>query len=143
MIACNRYKYLELLTDQLQLFFQQSDDAISATPQQRAFYLTTQQLHMLQSLQQNQSSLTPQQQAMLVQLQHQYRAMQQHQQQLRLQQQQRGMRMGQPGYPTAYGAHPQNVAQSSGVIKNYGIPQQPVNMTSRIFKIFRPPTMAL
>ncbi|XP_067216646.1 lysine-specific demethylase 6A isoform X3 [Linepithema humile] len=109
-----------------------SDDAISAAPQQRAspFYLTSQQLLMLQSLQQNQSSLTPQQQAMLAQLQHQYRTMQQHQQ-LRLQQQQqaaqqRGLRMGQPGYPIAYGAHSQNLAQSSGVIKNYGIPQQPL-----------------
>lgn len=106
-----------------------TDEVISAAPQQRAppFYLTPPQLHMLHYLQQNVNSLTPQQQAVLVQLQQQYRTMQQHQQQIRQQQQagQRGLRPGQPGYPMAYG-HPQNLAQSSGVIKNYGIPQQPL-----------------
>ncbi|KYQ54005.1 Lysine-specific demethylase 6A [Trachymyrmex zeteki] len=106
-----------------------TDEVISAVPQQRAppFYLSQQQLQMLHFLQQNISSLTPQQQNVLVQLQHQYRAMQQHQQQIRQQQQagQRGLRPGQPGYPTAYG-HPQNLGQSSGVVKNYGIPQQPL-----------------
>ncbi|KYM77560.1 Lysine-specific demethylase 6A [Atta colombica] len=106
-----------------------ADEVISAVPQQRAppFYLSQQQLQMLHFLQQNINSLTPQQQNVLVQLQHQYRAMQQHQQQIRQQQQagQRGLRPGQPGYPTAYG-HPQNLGQSSGVVKNYGIPQQPL-----------------
>jgi len=95
---------------------------------------------MLHFLQQNLNSLTPQQQAVLVQLQHQYRAMQQHQQhqqQIRQQQQQagqRGLRPGQPGYPTTFG-HPQTLGQSSGVVKNYGIPQQPVNIQCLIFYI--------
>ncbi|XP_043486320.1 histone demethylase UTY isoform X5 [Polistes fuscatus] len=64
---------------------------------------------------------------LLVHLQHQYRVMQQHQQQIRLQQQQaaqRGLRPGQPGYPTFY-SHGQPSGQP-GVIKNYGIPQQPL-----------------
>ncbi|XP_072763147.1 lysine-specific demethylase 6A isoform X2 [Anoplolepis gracilipes] len=109
-----------------------TDEAISAAPQQRPppYYLSSQQIHMLQFLQQNHGSLTQQQQALLVQLQQQYRAMQQHQQHIRLQQQQAVQRSlrpgGQPGHPTAYGGHPQNLAQSSGVIKNYGIPQQPL-----------------
>ncbi|XP_011176243.1 histone demethylase UTY isoform X1 [Solenopsis invicta] len=107
-----------------------TDEMISTAPQQRAppFYLSQQQLQMLHCLQQNLSNLSPQQHTVLAQLQHQYRAMQQHQQQIRLQQQQavqRGLRPGQPGYPTAYG-HPQNLGQSSGVVKNYGIPQQPL-----------------
>ncbi|XP_052867166.1 histone demethylase UTY [Anopheles cruzii] len=51
-----------------------------------SFYLTQQQLQMLQLLQ-NQSNLSAQQQSMLQTLMHQYRMMQQHQQQLRLQQQ--------------------------------------------------------
>jgi len=94
---------------------------------------------MLHFLQQNLNSLTPQQQAILVQLQHQYRAMQQHQQhqqQIRQQQQvgQRGLRPGQPGYPTTFG-HPQTLGQSSGIVKNYGIPQQPVNIQCLIFYI--------
>ncbi|XP_014606209.1 PREDICTED: histone demethylase UTY isoform X3 [Polistes canadensis] len=66
-------------------------------------------------------------QGLLVHLQHQYRVMQQHQQQIRLQQQQaaqRGLRPGQPGYPTVY-SHGQPSGQP-GVIKNYGIPQQPL-----------------
>ncbi|XP_025262592.1 histone demethylase UTY isoform X1 [Camponotus floridanus] len=107
-----------------------TDEAISAAPQQRPppyCGLSSQQLQMLQFLQQNHGSLTQQQQALLVQLQQQYRAMQQHQH-IRLQQQaaQRTLRPGQPGHPTAYGGHPQNLGQSSGVIKNYGIPQQPL-----------------
>ncbi|XP_036143128.1 histone demethylase UTY isoform X2 [Monomorium pharaonis] len=106
-----------------------TDEMISAAPQQRAppFYLTQQQIQMLQFLQQNINNLTPHQHNQLVQLQHQYRAMQQHQQQIRLQQQQaiqRGLRPGQPGFPTAYG-HSPNLGQASGVVKNYGIPQQP------------------
>lgn len=96
---------------------------------------------MLHFLQQNHGSLTQQQQALFVQLQQQYRAMQQHQQHIRLQQQQqaaqRGLRPGQPGHPTAYGGHPQNLGQSSGVIKNYGIPQQPVNIGYLIFEVVR------
>ena len=56
-----------------------------------SFYLTAQQLQMLQYLQQNQKSLNPQQQHLLQQLQNHYRLMQQHQQQLRLQQQQQQM----------------------------------------------------
>lgn len=81
---------------------------------------------MMQLFQQNNSSLSPQQQLLFTQLQHQFRAMQQHQQHIKLQQQQaaqRGLRPGQPGYPTGYGSS--QVGQS-GVIKNYGIPQQPV-----------------
>ncbi|XP_034183666.2 utx histone demethylase isoform X1 [Osmia lignaria lignaria] len=108
--------------------FKQGEEPISPGSQQRPppFYLTSQQLQMLQFLQQNHGSLTPQQQGLLVQLQQQYRCMQQHQQQIRLQQQQaaqRGLRPGQPGYPTGY-----NHAQlgQAGVIKNYGIPQQPL-----------------
>ncbi|KAL6424316.1 hypothetical protein ACFW04_009846 [Cataglyphis niger] len=108
-----------------------TDEVISAAPQQRPppYYLSSQQLQMLQLLQQNHGNLNQQQQALLVQLQQQYRAMQQHQQHIRLQQQQaaqRGLRPGQPGYPTAYGGHPQNLGQTSSVIKNYGIPQQPL-----------------
>uniref|UniRef100_A0A1B6EEM7 JmjC domain-containing protein n=2 Tax=Clastoptera arizonana TaxID=38151 RepID=A0A1B6EEM7_9HEMI len=56
----------------------------SPTP---SFYLTQQQLQMLQLLQQNASNLNPQQQTALQSLQQQYRLMQQHQHQLRLQQQ--------------------------------------------------------
>ncbi|XP_053979544.1 histone demethylase UTY isoform X1 [Hylaeus volcanicus] len=108
--------------------FKPGEEPISPSTQQRPppFYLSSQQLQMLQFLQQNHGSLTPQQQGLLAQLQHQYRSMQQHQQQIRLQQQQatqRGLRPGQPGYPTGY-----NHAQlgQPGVIKNYGIPQQPL-----------------
>ncbi|XP_076662131.1 utx histone demethylase isoform X2 [Halictus rubicundus] len=104
------------------------EPVVSPGTQQRPppFYLSPQQLQMLQFLQQNHGSLTPQQQGLLAQLQHQYRSMQQHQQQLRLQQQQaaqRGLRPGQPGYPTGYN-HTQ--LGQPGVIKNYGIPQQPL-----------------
>ncbi|XP_077277140.1 histone demethylase UTY-like isoform X1 [Temnothorax americanus] len=106
-----------------------TDEVISAAPQQRTspFSLSPHQLQTLHFLQQNLNSLTPQQQTVLVQLQHQYRAMQQYQQQIRQQQQvgQRGLRAGQPGYPTGYN-HPQNLGQPSGVVKNYGIPQQPL-----------------
>uniref|UniRef100_A0A0A9YPS5 Lysine-specific demethylase 6A n=1 Tax=Lygus hesperus TaxID=30085 RepID=A0A0A9YPS5_LYGHE len=52
------------------------------------FYLSQQQLQMLQVLQQNQANLTPHQTNVLQQLQHHYRLMQQHQQQIRQQQQQ-------------------------------------------------------
>ncbi|XP_015609796.1 histone demethylase UTY isoform X3 [Cephus cinctus] len=109
--------------------FKPGEEPISPGAQQQQrpppFYLSPQQLQMLQFLQQNHGSLTPQQQGLLAQLQHQYRSMQQHQQQVRLQQQQaaqRGLRPGQPGYPTGY-AHSQPGQPS--VIKNYGIPQQP------------------
>ncbi|XP_022914705.2 histone demethylase UTY isoform X1 [Onthophagus taurus] len=64
---------------------------VTTTPTQQPnppFYLTQQQLQLLQYLQQNASSLNPQQQTSLQQLQHQYRLMQQHQQQLRNQRQQ-------------------------------------------------------
>ncbi|KAK1132310.1 Lysine-specific demethylase 6A, variant 2 [Melipona bicolor] len=108
--------------------FKPGEEPISPGGQQRPapFYLTSQQLQMLQFLQQNHGSLTAQQQGLLVQLQQQYRCMQQHQQQIRLQQQQaaqRGLRPGQPGYPTGYN-HTQ--LGQPGVIKNYGIPQQPL-----------------
>ncbi|XP_020706791.2 histone demethylase UTY isoform X2 [Athalia rosae] len=107
--------------------FKPGEEPISPGGQQRPppFYLAPQQLQMLQFLQQNHGSLTPQQQGLLVQLQHQYRLMQQHQQQSRLQQQQaaqRGLRPGQPGYPTVYAHAPPG---QTGVVKNYGIPQQP------------------
>lgn len=52
---------------------------------QPSFYLSQQQLQMLQFLQQSQN-LTPQQQNVLTQLTQQYKLMQQHQQQLRAQQ---------------------------------------------------------
>lgn len=76
-----------------------------------SFYLTSQQLQMLQYLQQNQNSLTPQQQQLLLQLQNHYRMMQQHQQQLRLQQQQQQqqqqmIRAGQPFSPRPQGPFP-------------------------------------
>lgn len=108
--------------------FKPGEEPISPGSQQRPppFYLTSQQLQMLQFLQQNHGSLTQQQQGLLAQLQQQYRCMQQHQQQIRLQQQQaaqRGLRPGQPGYPTGYN-HSQ--LGQPGVIKNYGIPQQPL-----------------
>ena len=64
-----------------------------------SFYLTAQQLQMLQYLQQNQKSLNPQQQHLLQQLQNHYRLMQQHQQQLRLQQQQQQQQMVRPTQP--------------------------------------------
>ena len=98
---------------------------VTGQPQQAqrpSFYLTPQQLQMLQFLQQNHGSLTPQQQGLLAQLQHQYRAMQQH-----LQQQaaaQRGLRPGMPGYPMSYAA-----AGQPGVVKGYGVPQQPQSGT--------------
>ncbi|KAH0548799.1 hypothetical protein KQX54_002467 [Cotesia glomerata] len=100
-------------------------------PQQQRppFYLTTQQLQMLQFFQQNQGNLTQQQQTVLQQLQVQYRLMQQHQQQLRIQQQQaaqRGLRPGQPGYPTVYTNVREGQQQvQPGVIKTYGMSQQP------------------
>lgn len=78
----------------------------TAAPTTPAFYLTSQQLQLMQYLQQNVSNLTPAQQvrqlscvhtrvllhifllqSTLQQLQHQYRLMQQHQQQLRAQRQ--------------------------------------------------------
>ena len=73
-----------------------------------SFYLTSQQLQMLQYLQQNQNSLTPQQQQLLLQLQNHYRMMQQHQQQLRIQQQQQQqmIRTGQPFSPRPQGPFP-------------------------------------
>lgn len=106
-------------------------------PQQRPIGMSGQQLQTLQFLQQNHNSLTAQQQALLGQLQQQYRTMQQYQAQIRLQQQQqqaaqRGLRPGQPGYPAAYSGQPQTLGQPSGIIKNYGIPQQPVNV--RLFE---------
>lgn len=58
-------------------------------PAQPVYYLSQQQLQMLQYLQQNQNNLTAQQQNVLQQLTTQYRLMQQHQQQVRIQQQQR------------------------------------------------------
>lgn len=111
------------------MYFQPGDEPISPGSQQRPppFYLSPQQLQTLQYLQQNHGSLTSQQQGVLAQLQQQYRCMQQHQQQIRLQQQQaiqRGLRPGQPGYPTTGYSHTQ--LGQPGVIKNYGIPQQPV-----------------
>ncbi|XP_076753493.1 utx histone demethylase isoform X1 [Xylocopa sonorina] len=106
--------------------FKPGEEPISPGTQQRPppFYLTSHQLQMLQFLQHNHGNLSPQQQGLLVQLQQQHRCMQQHQ--IRLQQQQaaqRGLRPGQPGYPAGY-----NHAQlgQPGVIKNYGIPQQPL-----------------
>ncbi|XP_032663360.1 histone demethylase UTY isoform X1 [Odontomachus brunneus] len=109
--------------------FKPGEEAISASAPQRPppFYMSPQQLQTLHFLQQNHSQLTSQQQILLAQLQHQYRTMQQHQQQIRLQQQQaaqRGLRPGQPGYPAGYG-HPQ-ISGQAGIIKNYGIPQQPL-----------------
>lgn len=125
-------KKTEVLT--ISDFFQPGEEPISPGGQQQPqpqrpppFYLSSQQLQMLQFLQQNHGSLTPQQQGLLVQLQHQYRLMQQHQQHSRLQQQQaatRGLRPGQPGYPTVYAHAPPG---QPGVVKNYGIPQQPVS----------------
>ncbi|KAK9746028.1 JmjC domain, hydroxylase [Popillia japonica] len=56
-------------------------------PQNPPFYLSQQQLQLLQNLQQNVVNLNAQQQSVLQQLQHQYRLMQQHQQQLRNQRQ--------------------------------------------------------
>ncbi|KAK0083226.1 hypothetical protein PV325_009155 [Microctonus aethiopoides] len=106
---------------------QQQQQSQQQQQQQRPppFYLSPQQLQMLQFLQQNQGNLTPQQQGHLQQLQCQYRAMQQHQQQIRIQQQQaiqRGLRPGQPGYPTGLG-HSQST--QSSVIKSFNLPQQP------------------
>lgn len=125
------YSYLAVRNERkcLLSYHQSGDEAIS--PQRPPpFYLSSQQLQMLQFLQQNHSSLTPHQQLQLAQLQHQYRAMQHHQQQIRQQQAaQRGLRPGQPGYPAGYGHPPTG---QSGVIKNYGIPQQPVKEISNV-----------
>ncbi|XP_034943384.1 histone demethylase UTY [Chelonus insularis] len=110
---------------------QQSQQSPALQPQRTPpFYLTSQQLQMLQLLQQNSNNLTSQQQGILQQLQLQYRLMQQHQQQLRIQQQQaaqRGLRPGQPGYPPGLTnlREGQSATQQTGaVIKNYGIDQQ-------------------
>ncbi|XP_059617836.1 histone demethylase UTY isoform X2 [Phlebotomus argentipes] len=65
--------------------FKTEEVAGQRRPGQPSFYLTQQQLQMLQYLQQNQSNLPPHQQELLQQLTQQYRMMQQHQ--LRLQQQ--------------------------------------------------------
>ncbi|XP_043190605.1 lysine-specific demethylase 6A-like, partial [Amphibalanus amphitrite] len=70
------------------------------TPPQ--YYLSHQQLQLLQYLQ-SQSQLSPQQQSQLNQLQHQYRMMQQHQQQMRLQQQQQ---QASPRFPQQAGQPP-------------------------------------
>ncbi|XP_037928325.1 lysine-specific demethylase 6A [Teleopsis dalmanni] len=56
-------------------------------PAQPAFFLSQQQLQMLNFLQQNQSTLNPQQQMVFQQLGNQYRLMQQYQQSMRQQQQ--------------------------------------------------------
>ena len=72
-----------------------------------SFYLTPQQIQMMNYLQQQQgqNSLNPQQQHLLQQLQNHFRLMQQHQQQQRMQQQQQqqqqmiGVRPGQQQYP--------------------------------------------
>lgn len=64
---------------------QQSPNTRPAT--QPVYYLSQQQLQMLQYLQQNQNNLTTQQENVLQQLTNQYRLMQQHQQHVRLQQQ--------------------------------------------------------
>ncbi|GAB0087282.1 lysine-specific demethylase 6A [Sergentomyia squamirostris] len=72
-----------------------TDEVAQRRPGQPSFYLTQQQMQMLQYLQQNQANLAPNQQEMLQQLTQQYRLMQQHQQQLRLQQQ-RAQQSGQP-----------------------------------------------
>lgn len=55
---------------------------------QPPYYLSQEQLQMLQYLQQNQSNLSPQQHQILQQLSNQYRLAQQYQQTLRFQQQQ-------------------------------------------------------
>ena len=88
-----------------------------------AFYLTQQQLQMLQHLQNNQNSLNPQQQHVLQQLQHHYRLMQQHQQQIRLQQQQQQQQLVRPNQPfPARVAAPFNAGSPSPVL-----PQQQGN----------------
>uniref|UniRef100_A0A1B0DDE7 Uncharacterized protein n=1 Tax=Phlebotomus papatasi TaxID=29031 RepID=A0A1B0DDE7_PHLPP len=71
-------------------------DDVQRRPGQPSFYLTQQQLQMLQYLQQNQANLPLHQQELLQQLTQQYRLMQQHQQQLRLQQQRAQQTGGQP-----------------------------------------------
>ncbi|KAK5639667.1 hypothetical protein RI129_012159 [Pyrocoelia pectoralis] len=60
-----------------------ADQKLPTTPQQQpSFYLTQQQLQLLNFFQQNVSTLTPAQQTLMQQFQHQYRLMQQHQQQM-------------------------------------------------------------
>ncbi|EFN82019.1 lysine-specific demethylase 6A isoform X3 [Harpegnathos saltator] len=110
--------------------FKPGEEAISASAPQRPppFYMSPQQIQTLHLLQQNHGNLSPQQQILLAQLQHQYRTMQQHQQQVKLQHtMQRTIRPGQPGYPAAGYGHPQ-ISGQAGVIKNYGIPQQPIKV---------------
>lgn len=69
-----------------------------------SFYLSQQQLQLLQHLQKNHDSLSPQHQTMLQQLSQQYRMMQQHQQQLRVQQQQQ---LQHRNAPSAFMGQPQ------------------------------------
>lgn len=70
-----------------------------------SFYLSQQQLQLLQHLQKNHESLSPQHQTMLQQLSQQYRMMQQHQQQLRMQQQQQQLQHRTT--PSAFAGQPQ------------------------------------
>lgn len=85
-------------------------------PPMPSFYLTQQQIQMMNYLQQQgQNSLTPQQHQLLQQLQNHFRMMQQHQQQTRMQQQQQQQLMMRPGQqqfnrpaaPYAIGTGPQ------------------------------------
>lgn len=95
----------------------------NARPAQPVYYLSQQQLQMLQFLQQNQNNLTAQQQNVLLQLTNQYRLMQQH---VRIQQQQR----------TQAGAvqTPQQQQQQSGQVVNRPAGQQFVGQQSNSFQ---------
>ncbi|XP_050440463.1 lysine-specific demethylase 6A isoform X3 [Adelges cooleyi] len=72
-----------------------------------AYYLSSQQVQIMNVLQQNSNNLSPREQTMLQQLQNNYRMMQQHQQQMRLKQQ-NGSGVGQQGQ-----------YQNSSVIKQF------------------------
>lgn len=67
---------------------------IQSPIQMPSFYLSQQQLQMLQHLQKNKDSLNQQQLTMLQQLMHRYQLMQQHQQSLRIQQMQMQQSVG-------------------------------------------------
>lgn len=81
-----------------------SPGRVGPAPPPPQFYLTQQQLQLLQHLQKNHESLSPQHQTVLQQLTQNYRMMQQHQQQIRMQQQQQ---LQHRTTPSAFAGQPQ------------------------------------
>ncbi|KAF5281219.1 hypothetical protein FQR65_LT14834 [Abscondita terminalis] len=104
-------------------------DQKTTSTQQPSFYLSPQQLQLLNFFQQNASTLTPTQQTLMQQLQHQYRLMQQHQQQMLNQRQ-----------PVTSPRPTTNLSSYNGSSHQYSSPVMPPNRTSPLdaIKSFSP-----